>query len=82
MHCIWCVVLDFYLICKSNSQDFTVKQNMISHCHILYPVHKRDVYKRQLRGCQVHTSVMLSEVDIKIFKKLGVDLTSEPVRSG
>lgn len=25
---------------------------------------------------------MLSEVDIKIFKKLGVDLTSEPVRSG
>lgn len=35
-----------------------------------------------LRGCQVHTSVMLSEVDTKIFKKLGVDLTSEPVRSG
>ena len=34
-----------------------------------------------LRGCQVHTSVMLSEVDIKIFKKLGVDLTSEPVYS-
>ena len=36
----------------------------------------------QLRGCQVHTSVMLSEVDIKSFKKLGVDLTSEPIRSG
>ena len=32
-----------------------------------------------LRGCQVHTSVMLSDVDIKIFKKLGVELTSEPV---
>ena len=32
-----------------------------------------------LRGCQVHTSVMLSDVDIRIFKKLGVDLTSEPV---
>jgi len=32
-----------------------------------------------LKGCQVHTSVMLSEVDIKIYKKLGVDLTSEPV---
>ena len=32
-----------------------------------------------LRGCQAHTSVMLSEVDIKIFKKLGVDLTSEPI---
>ena len=35
----------------------------------------------KLRGCQVHTSVMLSEVDIKIFKKLGVDLTSDPVHS-
>ncbi len=32
------------------------------------------------KGCQVHTSVMLSEVDRKIFKKLGVDLTSEPVK--
>lgn len=36
----------------------------------------------KLRGCQVHTSVMLSEIDIKSFKKLGVDLTSEPVRNG
>lgn len=34
----------------------------------------------KLKGCQVHTSVMLSEVDIKIFKKLGVDLTSEPIK--
>ena len=34
-----------------------------------------------LRGCQVHTSVMLSEVDMKIFKKLGMDLTSEPVQT-
>ena len=34
-----------------------------------------------LRGCQVHTSVMLSEVDIKIYKKLGVDLTSEPIQT-
>ncbi|MBQ9768187.1 MAG: DUF1846 domain-containing protein [Lachnospiraceae bacterium] len=32
-----------------------------------------------LRGCQVHTSVMLSEVDLNVFKKLGVDLTCEPV---
>lgn len=35
----------------------------------------------KLRGCQVHTSVMLSEVDMKIYKKLGVDLTSEPVQT-
>ena len=32
-----------------------------------------------LRGCQVHTSVMLSSVDINMFKKLGVQLTSEPL---
>lgn len=35
----------------------------------------------KLEGCQVHTSDMLSEVDIKTFKKLKVDLTSEPVKS-
>ena len=33
----------------------------------------------KLRGCQVHTSVMLSDVDIKVFSKLGVQLMSEPV---
>ncbi len=33
-----------------------------------------------LRGCQVHTTVIVSEVDRKIFQKLGVDLTSEPVK--
>ena len=36
----------------------------------------------KLKGCQVHTSVMLSEVDMKIFKRLGVDLTCEPIRHG
>ncbi len=34
----------------------------------------------KLKGCQVHTTVMLSEVDRKIFKKLGVDLTCDPVK--
>lgn len=34
----------------------------------------------KLKGCQVHTSVMLSEVDHKIFQKLGVELTSEPIK--
>lgn len=34
----------------------------------------------KLEGCQVHTTVMLSEVDRKIFKKLGVELTCDPVR--
>lgn len=34
----------------------------------------------KLRGCQVHTSVMLSDTDIRTFKKLGVELTCEPKR--
>ena len=33
----------------------------------------------KLRGCQVHTTVLLSDVDKKIFKKLGLELTSDPV---
>ena len=33
----------------------------------------------QLKGCQVHSTVMLSEVDQKIFKKLGIGLTCDPV---
>ena len=32
----------------------------------------------KLNGCQVHTSVMLSEVDIKTCKRLGIQLTMEP----
>ena len=34
----------------------------------------------QLSDCQVHTTVMLSEIDQKIFKKLGIGLTSDPLR--
>ena len=33
-----------------------------------------------LRGCQVHTTIMLGEVDRKIFKKLGCDLTCDPIK--
>ena len=33
----------------------------------------------KLEGCQAHTSVMLSDVDIKTFKKLGVQLTCQAV---
>ncbi|MCI6997493.1 MAG: DUF1846 domain-containing protein [Eubacterium sp.] len=32
----------------------------------------------KLKGCQVHTSVMLSQVDVQTFKRLGIQLTSEP----
>lgn len=34
----------------------------------------------QLKGCQVHSTALLSEVDRKIFKKLGVGLTCDPVK--
>ena len=34
----------------------------------------------KLEGCQAHCTVMLSEVDQKIFKKLGVGLTCDPVK--
>ena len=33
----------------------------------------------KLKGSQVHSTVMLSEVDRKTFKKLGIDLTCDPV---
>ena len=33
-----------------------------------------------LKGSQVHSTVMLSEVDRKTFKKLGIDLTCDPIR--
>jgi uncharacterized protein (UPF0371 family) len=31
-----------------------------------------------LRGCEVHSTVMLSQIDEKIFKRLGINLTCEP----
>lgn len=33
-----------------------------------------------LKGCQAHSTVMLGEVDHKIFKKLGVGLTCDPAK--
>ena len=32
----------------------------------------------KLRGCEVHSSVILSPVDEKVFKRLGINLTCEP----
>lgn len=34
---------------------------------------------KKLKGCEVHSSVILSSVDMKTFKKLGVNVTCEPV---
>ncbi|MCR5081999.1 MAG: DUF1846 domain-containing protein [Parasporobacterium sp.] len=33
----------------------------------------------KLEGCEVHSSVILSQVDSNVFRKLGVNLTCEPV---
>ena len=33
----------------------------------------------KLKGCEVHSSVILSPVDVSTFRKLGVNLTCEPV---
>ena len=32
----------------------------------------------KLRGCQVHSTVILSQIDEKVFKRLGVNVTCEP----
>jgi uncharacterized protein (UPF0371 family) len=34
----------------------------------------------KLKGCQVHCTVMMSDVDHKVFKKLGIGLTCDPVK--
>jgi uncharacterized protein (UPF0371 family) len=34
----------------------------------------------KFNGCQVHSTVMLSEVDRKIFKKLGIGLSCDPIK--
>ena len=31
----------------------------------------------KLKGCQLHTTVILSSVDMKTFKKLGIEVTNE-----
>ena len=36
----------------------------------------------KLRGCDVHSTVMLSSVDVNTFKRLGVNLTCEPKYKG
>lgn len=33
----------------------------------------------KLRGCEVHTSVLLTHIDTKMFRKLGMNLTSTPI---
>ena len=34
----------------------------------------------RLKGCQMHSTVMLRDVDLRTFAKLGIDLTCDPVK--
>ncbi len=36
----------------------------------------------KLRGCEAHSSVMLTRADISVYRKLGLNCTSEPNRNG
>ena len=51
----------------------------LSICAVTDPNAKQAVAQLQkLRGCEVHTTVILSEADEDSFRRLGVRLTSEP----
>ncbi len=53
---------------------------VLSICAATSPLAARSLEQLdKLKGCEVHSSVILSEIDIKTFKKLGVNLTCEPV---
>jgi uncharacterized protein (UPF0371 family) len=32
-----------------------------------------------LKGCQAHSSIILPDADLNTYKKLGIDVTEEPV---
>ena len=51
----------------------------LSICATTDPLAERAMEQlEKLRGCQVHSSVILSPVDEKVFKRLGVNLTCQP----
>ena len=31
-----------------------------------------------LKGCEAHSTVMLSQVDLDVYRKIGINLTCEP----
>lgn len=52
----------------------------LSICATFDKVAKKALEKlSELEGCEAHSSVILSQVDDSVFKKLGVNLTCEPV---
>ena len=48
-------------------------------CAVTNPIAGRAIEElSSLRGCEAHSSVILSHVDIELFKKIGVNITFEP----
>lgn len=53
----------------------------LSICAVTDPLAKAALEQlSHLKGCEVHSTVILSEVDIEVFKKLGMHVTCEPSR--
>ena len=51
----------------------------LSICAAMNPMAEKAMEQLdKLRGCQVHSSVILSPVDEKVFKRLGINLTCQP----
>lgn len=48
-------------------------------CAVTNPIAGRAIEElTSLRGCEAHSSVILSHVDIELFKKIGINMTFEP----
>ena len=51
----------------------------LSICAVTSDVAKKALQEaHNLKGCEAHSSVILSRVDEEIFRKLGVNITFEP----
>ena len=66
----------FLLLYKTNNVP-TILLPPQGHIFLLY-IRSDMEQLDNLRGCEVHSSVILSQVDEKVFKRLGVNLTCEP----
>ena len=66
---------------KSKNPRLHTDEVLIALLQALPPTDARLALQQlsKLNGCQAHTSVMLSDVDIRTFKRLGVQLTCEAV---
>ena len=52
----------------------------LSICAVTDPLAETAMQQiEKLKGCEVHSSVILSQVDVNTFRKLGVNLTTEPI---